>query len=125
VTFIGAPTNGANGDITNMVLPGNLFVSFTGQKVRHPDDRQLQRVGVQPHITVKPTIAGIRAGRDELLEAAIEYLRRRHDRHASRWRRTRCPVYVHPLHRGKNGVPCLESLEQPSHRTFVTTPDLS
>src|SRR5262249_60811347 len=33
VTFIGSPTNGANGDITNMVLPGNLIVSFTGQEV--------------------------------------------------------------------------------------------
>jgi C-terminal processing protease CtpA/Prc len=77
VTFIGSPTNGANGDITNMVLPGNLIVSFTGQEVRFPDGRQLQRVGVQPHIVVRPTIAGIRAGRDEVLEAAIEHLRNR------------------------------------------------
>jgi C-terminal processing protease CtpA/Prc len=77
VTFIGSPTNGANGDVTNMVLPGNLVVSFTGQEVRFPDGRQLQRVGVQPPIIVRPTIAGIRAGRDEVLEAAIEHLRDR------------------------------------------------
>jgi len=77
VTFIGSPTNGANGDITNMVLPGNLVVSFTGQEVRFADGRQLQRVGVQPHIIVQPTIAGIRAGRDEVLEAAIEHLHNR------------------------------------------------
>jgi C-terminal processing protease CtpA/Prc len=77
VTFIGSPTNGANGDITNLVLPGNLIVSFTGQEVRFPDGRQLQRVGVQPHIVVRPTIEGIRAGRDEVLEAAIEHLRNR------------------------------------------------
>ena len=77
VTFIGSPTNGTNGDITNMVLPGNLIVSFTGQEVRFPDGRQLQRVGVQPDIVVRPTIAGIRAGRDEVLEAAIEHLRNR------------------------------------------------
>jgi C-terminal processing protease CtpA/Prc len=75
VTFIGSPTNGANGDVTNMVLPGNLVVSFTGQEVRFADGRQLQRVGVQPHIIMRPTIAGIRAGRDEVLEAAIEHLR--------------------------------------------------
>src|SRR5262249_29255266 len=75
VTFIGSPTTGANGDLTNMVFPGHLYVTFTGQEVRHPDGRQLQRVGVQPHIVVRPTIAGIRAGRDEVLEAAIEYLR--------------------------------------------------
>jgi C-terminal processing protease CtpA/Prc len=77
VTFIGSPTNGANGDITNMVLPGNLFVSFTGQEVRFADGRQLQRVGVLPNIVVQPTIPGIRAGRDEVFEAAIEYLRNR------------------------------------------------
>jgi C-terminal processing protease CtpA/Prc len=75
VTFIGTPTNGANGDITNLVLPGNLFVSFTGQEVRFADGRQLQRVGVHPNIIVQPTIAGIRAGRDEVIEAAIEHLR--------------------------------------------------
>jgi C-terminal processing protease CtpA/Prc len=77
VTFIGSPTNGANGDVTDMVLPGNLVVSFTGQEVRFADGRQLQRVGVQPHVLVRPTIAGIRAGRDEVLEAAIEHLRDR------------------------------------------------
>jgi Peptidase family S41 len=77
VTLIGSPTNGANGDITNMVLPGNLVMSFTGQEVRFADGRQLQRVGVQPDIIVQPTITGIRAGRDEVLEAAIEHLRNR------------------------------------------------
>jgi C-terminal processing protease CtpA/Prc len=74
VTFIGTPTTGANGDITNFVLPGNLTIVFTGHDVRHGDGRQLQRVGIQPHITVAPTIAGIREGRDEVLEAAVKYL---------------------------------------------------
>jgi C-terminal processing protease CtpA/Prc len=74
VTFIGTPTNGTNGDITNFILPGNLTVVFTGHDVRHSDGRQLQRVGVQPHITVAPTIGGIREGRDEVLEAAVKYL---------------------------------------------------
>ena len=72
--FIGSPTNGANGDVTTMALPGGIFVNFTGHDVRHADGRQLQRVGIQPHIAVKPTIAGIRAGRDEVLERAVAYL---------------------------------------------------
>ena len=76
VTFIGSPTNGANGDVTTMVLPGNLVVHFTGQEVRFPDGRQLQRTGVQPHIVAQPSIAGVRAGKDEVLEAAIEHLRK-------------------------------------------------
>ena len=55
VTFIGSPTAGANGDITNVALPGGLFVAFSGHDVRHPDGRQLQRIGIQPHIHVEPT----------------------------------------------------------------------
>jgi C-terminal processing protease CtpA/Prc len=74
VTFIGTPTTGANGDITDLVLPGDLRVGFTGHDVRHGDGRQLQRVGVQPNITVAPTVAGIREGRDEVLEAAVKFL---------------------------------------------------
>jgi C-terminal processing protease CtpA/Prc len=71
--FIGTPTAGANGDVTNMVLPGNIRVSLSGHDVRHADGRQLRRVGIQPSIRVEPTVADIRAGRDVVLEAAISY----------------------------------------------------
>jgi C-terminal processing protease CtpA/Prc len=74
VTFIGTPTAGANGDVTFMVLPGNLQVSFTGHNVRHADGRQLQRVGIQPTIRVAPTIRGTIEKRDEILERAVRYL---------------------------------------------------
>lgn len=74
VTFIGTPTAGANGDITYMVLPGNLQVSFTGHNVCHADGRQLQRVGIQPTIRVAPTIRGTIEKRDEILERAIKFL---------------------------------------------------
>jgi C-terminal processing protease CtpA/Prc len=77
VTFIGTPTAGANGDVTFMVLPGNLAVSLTGHNVRHADGRQLQRVGIQPTVRVAPTIRGTIEGRDEVLEAAVKYLRER------------------------------------------------
>jgi Peptidase family S41 len=73
-TFIGSQTTGANGDVTAVVLPGGLRVTFTGHDVRWPDGRQLQRVGLVPDIEVKPTIAGIRAGRDELLERAVAFV---------------------------------------------------
>ena len=76
VTFIGGPTNGANGDVTSLVLPGGIYVSFTGHDVRHADGRQLQRVGIQPHIKVEPTAKGISEGRDEVLDAAVKHLDR-------------------------------------------------
>lgn len=72
--FIGTPTAGANGDITNVVVPGGATMYFSGHDVRHADGRQLQRVGLQPTVRVEPTIAGIRAGRDEVLDAALRYL---------------------------------------------------
>jgi hypothetical protein len=51
-------------------------MSFSGHSVRHADGRQLQRVGLQPHLPARPTIAGLRAGRDEVLERALGYLER-------------------------------------------------
>jgi C-terminal processing protease CtpA/Prc len=72
--FIGSPTMGANGDVTAVVLPGGITAAFTGHDVRHPDGRQLQRAGLVPDILVRPTIAGIRQGRDEVLERALRFL---------------------------------------------------
>ena len=76
VTFIGSRTAGANGDVTDMVLPGGLGISFSGHDVRHADGRQLQRVGIVPDILVQPTRAGLAAGKDEVLQAAIDLLSR-------------------------------------------------
>jgi C-terminal processing protease CtpA/Prc len=60
--------------VTSFFLPGGIAVSFTGHDVRHADGRQLQRVGIQPDVEAAPTIAGLRTGRDEVLERAVAYL---------------------------------------------------
>jgi hypothetical protein len=39
----------------------------------NPDKRPTQRIGIIPDIEVLPTVAGIRDGRDEVLEAALTY----------------------------------------------------
>jgi len=75
--FIGAATAGANGDVTGFTLPGGIHVGFTGHDVRHADGRQLQRIGLIPDIEAAPTRAGIRAGKDEVLERAMAYLEAR------------------------------------------------
>ncbi len=72
--FIGSPTAGANGDVTNFVVPGGITISFSGHDVRMATGGQLQRNGLQPDVSVVPTLNGIRHGRDEVLEKAIEYL---------------------------------------------------
>jgi C-terminal processing protease CtpA/Prc len=75
ITFIGSATAGANGDVTRFVLPGGVTVGFTGHDVRHSDGRQLQKVGLTPHVEVSPTIRGIREGKDEVLERALRFVR--------------------------------------------------
>jgi C-terminal processing protease CtpA/Prc len=72
--FAGSRSAGADGDVTNITVPGGIVISFSGQAIRHADGRPLQRVGLIPDIEAKPTIAGIRAGRDEVLEKALEHL---------------------------------------------------
>ena|SRR5450755_1846513 len=46
--FIGSPPQGSNGDVTNLSVPGGIYVRFSGQGVWHADGRQLQRLGLQP-----------------------------------------------------------------------------
>lgn len=72
--FIGSRTAGADGDVARFTVPGGVTISFSGHEVRHADGRPLQRVGLVPHLEVKPTLRGIRSGRDEVLEAALGWL---------------------------------------------------
>jgi C-terminal processing protease CtpA/Prc len=75
--FVGSSTAGANGEITNFSVPGGIAIGFSGQSVKFPDGRQLQRIGLSPDVEVRPTIKGIREGRDEVLDRAIKYLSER------------------------------------------------
>jgi len=73
--FVGTRTSGANGGVTRTILPGGIVVNFTGYSARYADGSQFQRIGIIPDIEVRPTLRGIREGRDELLERAVEVLR--------------------------------------------------
>ena len=73
-TIIGSQTAGADGNVSDIYLPGGLKTWISSIGVYYPDGRQTQRVGIVPDIVVKPTIEGIRDGRDELLEKAIEII---------------------------------------------------
>ena len=47
---------------------------ISGIGVYYPDGTETQRVGIVPDIEVKSTIEGIKKGKDELLEKAIEII---------------------------------------------------
>ena len=69
--YPGSMTAGADGNVSTIPLPGGFRSMISGIGVFYPDKKPTQRVGIIANREVKPTIAGIRAGRDEVLEAAI------------------------------------------------------
>ena len=69
---LGSTTAGADGNVSEIMLPGGLRTLISGIGVNYPNGEETQRVGIVPDIEVKPTIQGIREGKDELLERAIE-----------------------------------------------------
>lgn len=71
---IGSPTSGATGSIVWIPLPGQI-TSFSGVGVLYPDGTQTQTVGVRLDVEVLPTAEGLQAGRDEVLERALELAR--------------------------------------------------
>lgn len=68
---IGSQTSGADGNTHYVDLPGEIRTYFTGLGIYYPDKTPTQRIGIVPDIEVLQTIQGIRDGRDELLEVAM------------------------------------------------------
>lgn len=73
-TIIGSTTAGADGNVSTIWLPGGLRTMISGIGIYYPDGKETQRIGIVPDIVVEPTIEGIKNGKDELLEKAIEVI---------------------------------------------------
>ncbi|WP_285009702.1 S41 family peptidase [Pedobacter faecalis] len=76
VRVLGSTTAGADGNVSRIVLPGGLSTMISGIGIFYPDGTRTQRVGVKIDYPMKPTIKGIQQGKDELLDRAIELLRK-------------------------------------------------
>ena len=74
VVLMGGNTSGALDGITNLSIPGYFAYQFTAIGAYTDDGGQIQRTGLTPDIPVSRTIQGVTEGRDELMEAAIEYI---------------------------------------------------
>lgn len=70
--IVGGPTAGTNGNVNPFDLPGGYSVIWTGMRVLKHDGSRHHGVGIQPTVPVSRTLKGVAAGRDELLERAIE-----------------------------------------------------
>jgi len=75
VTFVGGTTAGCNGNRTWVSLPGGGRLWFTGMRVKFGDGSRFQNVGIVPDVPAAPTIDGVKAGRDEVMEKGLEVLR--------------------------------------------------
>jgi C-terminal processing protease CtpA/Prc len=73
-TVVGSTTAGADGNVSAIVLPGNINTRITGIGIYYPDGRETQRVGIVPDVEAKPTIQGLATGRDEVLEKAVQLI---------------------------------------------------
>jgi C-terminal processing protease CtpA/Prc len=72
--LVGSPTAGTNGNNLAFFVPGNITIGMTGLRVTNQDGTPHHGVGVLPTLPVNRTIAGVRAGQDEILQAAIDAL---------------------------------------------------
>lgn len=71
---IGSDSIGTDGNVASFSLPGGVNTLITGVGIYNPDKSQTQRVGLKSDIYIEPTIQGVKEGRDELLEKAIEII---------------------------------------------------
>lgn len=74
-TIVGETTGGVEGSINYSTLPSGLVVGWTGMKVVNLDGSQFHLKGIKPNILIAPTLEGLKAGKDKVLDKALEYLR--------------------------------------------------
>lgn len=71
----GSQTAGADGNVSEIILPGGFKTYMTGIGVYYPDGSETQQVGIKIDEIITPTIQSVREGRDIVLEKALEYLK--------------------------------------------------
>jgi len=74
IVFVGEQTQGTDGEMTKIYLPGGGETSFTGQKIKFGNSEDFQGIGIIPDSNVTRTIKGAIDGKDEILEEAIRIL---------------------------------------------------
>jgi C-terminal processing protease CtpA/Prc len=73
--IVGSPTAGTNGNVNPFTLPGGYIMWWTGMKVLKHDGSRHHGIGIRPTVPATRTLAGVAAGRDEVLEKGIEVAR--------------------------------------------------
>jgi C-terminal processing protease CtpA/Prc len=71
---LGSTTAGADGNVSSIPLPGGFNSMISGIGIFYPDGKPTQQIGIVPDKIVRPTIEGIRDGRDEVLEEGVRLI---------------------------------------------------
>lgn len=71
-TIVGQPTAGTNENVNPFTLPGGYKVIWTGMKVIKHDGSQQHGIGILPNVYIEKTIQGVKDGRDDFLDKALE-----------------------------------------------------
>lgn len=73
-TIVGSATGGSSGQPVFFDLGHGYQFQVSTKREYLPDGGAFEGVGIQPHVTVEPTVEDIRAGRDPVLARAREIL---------------------------------------------------
>ncbi|WP_278379007.1 S41 family peptidase [Chryseobacterium arthrosphaerae] len=71
----GSTTAGADGNVSRILLPGNISTMISGIGIYYPDGTETQRIGIVPDVEIKPTVEGIKNGKDEVLDKALAWIK--------------------------------------------------
>ena len=76
--ILGSATGGSTGQPLGYDLPGGGLGFVCSKRDVEPSGEEFVGQGIVPSRIVEPTLEGIRKGRDEVLDAALDFLRRSH-----------------------------------------------
>jgi hypothetical protein len=74
--LVGETSAGTNGNAAYIEVPGEFTLRFTGLRTAFSDGSTVHGHGFKPDHEVHPTLDGVRAGRDEILEAGLAVAKR-------------------------------------------------
>lgn len=73
--LVGQRTAGCSGSLHTLTLPGGYEVTWTATMVLRRDKGRHYGIGIEPTVPVTRTLAGVQAGRDEMLETAVRLVK--------------------------------------------------
>jgi len=71
---VGSQTAAADGNVSIFDYMGGFKTAVSGKGMFYPDGSDTQRVGIKIDYEISPTLSGLKEGRDEILEKAIEII---------------------------------------------------